>query len=60
MYSGRFAKTTNIQKCVVSICNATSCFNNESKECVLKEVSIDEEGKCMQFKPQQKRPKGGC
>jgi hypothetical protein len=50
MYSGRFAKTVNVQNCYVRICNVKTCYHNEEKECVLPEITLDEDGKCMQIK----------
>ena len=56
MYSGRFAKTEKYIECEVAICNAKTCLHNESKRCTLKEIAIDDEGKCMQFKTEEELP----
>ena len=56
MYSGRFAKTVNVQECYVRICNAIQCLNNEGKKCILPEVSLDDDGKCMQLKTDKDKP----
>ena len=58
MYSGRFAKTVNVQECYVRICNATQCLYNEGKKCVLPKIALDEDGKCMQLTTEEgKAPK---
>ena len=56
MYSGRFAKTVNIQECYVQICNATQCLHNEGKKCTLPQIALDGEGKCMQLKTEESKP----
>ena len=40
-------------KCVVRVCEATSCKYNSKRNCTLANVDITKDGRCKQFKPQE-------
>ena len=40
-------------KCVVRVCEATSCKHNSKRNCTLANVDITKDGRCKQFKPQE-------